>query len=81
MIKISGFIDEASSLLDEQIAVMKELGQEYICPRTIDKKNITGISFEEFEKNIKPKLVENNIKFSSIGSGIGKIKLYDDASY
>jgi len=81
MIKISGFIDEASGKLDEQIVILKELRQEYMCPRTIDGKNITGISYKDFMKDIKPRLDANKIKFSSIGSGIGKIKLYDDEAY
>ena len=32
-VSISGFYDEVSSNLDEQIALVRELGEKYICPR------------------------------------------------
>lgn len=80
-IKISGFYDEVSSDLDKQIEVIKSYGESYLCPRKINGKNIADYTLEEFNSQIKPKLVENGIKFSSIGSPIGKIGLYDDEAY
>lgn len=79
--KISGFYDEASFDLDEQINIIKVLGEEYLCPRKIGKKAITELTFEEFKESIYPKLKENNIKFSSIGSSLGKININDEQGY
>ena len=80
-VKISGFYDEVSSSLDEQIKLIKELGENYLCPRSVDGKNIADYTFEEFKTNVYPKLKENNIKFSSIGSPIGKISINDEAAF
>lgn len=80
-IKISGFYDEASSNLKEQLELIKEFGESYLCPRVVNGKNIANYTAEEFEKDIKPMLDEYNVKFSSIGSPIGKIGLYDDEAY
>ena len=52
-----------------------------MCPRVVDGKNIADYTAEEFAANIKPRLDAAGIKFSSIGSPIGKIGLYDDAAY
>ena len=76
-IKISGFIDEYSESLDDQIKLLNELGEHYMCPRVIDYKNIADYTYDEFMSNIKPRLDKAGIKFSSIGSPIGKIN-YDD---
>lgn len=80
-VKISGFYDEVSSSLDKQIALMKELGGEYICPRNIDGKSIADYTYEEFKTAIFPKLKAQGVKFSSIGSPIGKVGLNDDQGY
>ena len=77
-IKISGFYDEVSSNLDEQIKLIKEFGESYLCPRVVDGKNIANYTAQEFQSVIKPRLDNAGIKFSSIGSPIGKIGLYDD---
>lgn len=81
IMKISGFYDEVSSKLDEQIALIKEFGESYICPRGVDGKNIVNYTLEEFEKSVKPRLVESGIKISSLGSPIGKIKLEDEKAF
>ena len=80
-IKISGFYDEVSSNLDEQIKLIKEYGESYLCPRVVDGKNIANYTEQEFRSTIKPRLDNAGIKFSSIGSPIGKIGLYDDEAY
>lgn len=80
-IKISGFYDEVSSNLDEQIKLIKEFGESYLCPRVVDGKNIASYTAEEFEKTIKPRLDKAGIKFSSIGSPIGKVGLYDEEGF
>ena len=81
MYKISGFYDESSSSFDNQIELIKKLGESYLCPRKLNGKNIADYTLEEFEKDIKPKLVENGIKFSSIGSPLGKINLDDEEGF
>ena len=78
---ISGFYDEISSNLNTQIAEIKELGESYLCPRSINGKNIADYTAEEFKRDIKPILDENGIKFSSIGSPIGKVSIDDDAEF
>lgn len=78
---ISGFYDEVSFMLEDQLAALKELGETYMCPRTIDKKNISGYTAEEFAKSVKPRLDAAGIKFSSIGSPIGKVAIGDEEGY
>lgn len=80
-ITISGFYDEVDGSLDKQIALLKELGETYMCPRTIDGKNISAYTVEEFAEKIKPRLDANGIKFSSIGSPIGKVGLKDETGF
>jgi sugar phosphate isomerase/epimerase len=81
MIKISGFTDEINFDLDKQIEVLKEINEHYMCPRTIDGKSIGDIEYDKFMSDIKPRLDKAEIKFSSIGSPIGKIKLDDEKGY
>ena len=80
-VTISGFYDEISGRLDKQIAVIKKLSQSYLCPRVIDGKNIADYTAEEFEQKIKPRLDKEGIKFSSIGSPIGKVAIDDEAGF
>ena len=81
MFHISGFFDEASMRLDAQLALMRTLGVRYLCPRVIDGKNITDFTLGAFNEALRPKLDAAGVKFSSIGSNIGKIPLDDDAAY
>lgn len=78
---ISGFYDEVSTDLSAQIAEIKKLGESYLCPRSVDGKNIADYTAEEFAKYVKPILDKNEIKFSSIGSPIGKIDIDDEAGF
>jgi len=75
--KISGFADEISNDTTVQFKVLNKLGIKYFEPRGIDGKNISELSNDEV-KNLKEKMEKYNIKVSSIGSPIGKIKLSDD---
>ena len=75
--KISGFSDEISSDIVTQFTVLNKLGINYFEPRGINGKNISELNSEELE-NLKAKMNEFNIKASSIGSPIGKVKLTDD---
>ncbi|HKL73945.1 MAG TPA: sugar phosphate isomerase/epimerase [Clostridia bacterium] len=81
MIKISGFTDEVSLNLDKQLLILKELGESYMCPRSIDGTSIAEIGYDKFVRDIKPRLDNANVKFSSIGSPIGKVKLADEEGY
>lgn len=78
---VSGFYDEISGNLDKQIAVIKELNQSYLCPRNVNGKNIADYTAEEFIAEVKPVLDKNGVKFSSIGSPIGKIDVNDDEGF
>lgn len=80
-VTISGFYDEISFSLDEQIAALNELGEKYMCPRMIDGRNIADFTAEEFEASVKPRLDKAGIKFSSIGSPIGKVSVSDEEGY
>lgn len=81
MVKISGFYDEVSSDLETQCKLVKELGETYMCPRKVNGKNIASYTAEEFERDVKPTLDKYGVKFSSIGSPIGKIRWDDDDAY
>lgn len=81
MVKISGFTDEVSLDLSSQIALLKELDMKYMCPRNINGKNIADYTYEQFIEQVKPELDKNGIKFSSIGSPIGKTALYNEDAY
>lgn len=75
--KFSGFSDEISEKIDIQFEVLNKLGIEYFEPRGVDGVNISALSDED-RANLKEKMARYNIKVSSIGSPIGKIKLSDD---
>ena len=80
-IMISGFSDEISSDLAEQIRVVKKLGMHYISLRGINGKNIADFSVDEFSSTILPLLNKEGIKVSSIGSPIGKISVNDEEAF
>lgn len=80
-VKISGFYDEISTKLSDQIAAVRSFGESYLCPRTVNGKNIAEYTCAEFKRDILPELQKNGIRFSSIGSPIGKISIDDDAAY
>lgn len=80
-IVISGFYDEVSGKLADQIKTIKELNESYLCPRNIDGKNIADFTFEEFEREVYPVLKKEGIKFSSIGSPIGKVGIDDEEGF
>ena len=77
MIKLCAFADEASVLLDGQIAALKENNIKYIELRGVDGTNVSKLTLDEAEEYAK-RLSDAGIKVYSIGSPIGKIKLADD---
>ncbi len=66
-ITISGFYDEVSGDLNEQIKLCKSLGRKYICPRTVNGKGIAEYTAEEFKNKVLPILQKEDIHFSSNG--------------
>jgi len=71
MARISGFIDEVSKDLDEQVAGCKALGLRYVALRGCLGKNVMEWSAQECER-IKRALDSAGIGVSEIGSPIGK---------
>jgi sugar phosphate isomerase/epimerase len=66
---ISGFTDEVSDDLDVQIRALKELGWNHIDLRTVDGKNVSTLSDEEFAR-VHRKLEENGITIACFGSTV-----------
>lgn len=79
--KISGFTDEISSDLEKQVSTARELGLTYIAVRNINGRNICEYLPEEVEGRILPVLNQNNMRVSSIGSPLGKIRAADDEAF
>ena len=71
-INISGFADEISPDLEEQIRVLTRLGISYVEVRGVNGKGLVDYSLNDAEK-IKRRLDESGIRLSSVGSPIGKI--------
>ena len=74
---ISGFADEIDRDLNIQIEVLHTLGQEYIEFRGADGLTVGRHTLEQAQA-VMDRLDAANIKVSSIGSPIGKIKITDD---
>ena len=66
---ISGFTDEVSENLDLQIKALKELGWRHIDLRTVDGKNVSTLTDEEFA-HVYQKLSENGITIGCFGSTV-----------
>ena len=49
-IKISGFYDEVSSDLKVQLELMKKLGERYICPRSVNGRNIADYTADRQDR-------------------------------
>lgn len=78
-IKLAAFADEASSVFDEQIVMMKENGIGMLEMRGVDDINVSKLTLAQ-AKEAKKKLDDNGLSVWSIGSPIGKIKITDDFS-
>ncbi|NOZ64837.1 MAG: sugar phosphate isomerase/epimerase [Caldiserica bacterium] len=74
---LSGFGDEISDDLNEQLEVMASEGIKYLELRGVWGKNVIQLTDEEAKK-VKHILMEHNFKISAIGSPIGKINITDD---
>lgn len=71
MAKVSGFVDEISRELDEQVAGCKAIGLRYVALRGCFGKNVMEWSEDECGR-IKRALDASGIGVSEIGSPIGK---------
>lgn len=80
----TGFADEASQDIDQQIKATKELGWQFIESRNINGTNIHNLSDEQFEI-VYQKLVSSGVTINCFGSAIanwGKdITKDEDASF
>jgi sugar phosphate isomerase/epimerase len=74
---LSAFADEAAVNLDDQITTLKETEISFIEMRSIDGNSLIDCSNQKILE-IKENLKANNIRLSSVGSYIGKIKITDD---
>ena len=74
---LSGFADEYSSHLTEQLEAMRSFGINYIEMRGVDGKNVSELTKDEV-KEARSKLDFYGMGGSAIGSPIGKIQLDGD---
>lgn len=78
---ISGFSDEIDKCFDIQLQTVTKLGMEYICLRSADGKGIAEYTLEEFKNTLMPQLDKYQVKVSSLGSPIGKVKIDDEEGF
>lgn len=76
-IKIYAFADEASPVIDEQIAAMKRNRLDGIEIRNADGVNVSELTAQK-AKEIAKKLYDNGLSVWSVGSPIGKINIATD---
>lgn len=74
---LSAFADEYSPKFDEQLEGLKKNGVGFIEIRGVDGTNVADLTDEQL-KEVRAKLDAAGIGVSSIGSPIGKIKVYDE---
>ncbi len=74
---LSAFADEYSDSLIEQCKALQKFGIGYMEMRGVDGANVSTLSKEQV-KNAKAILSDYQIKVSSIGSPLGKIKIDGD---
>lgn len=80
-IVVSGFSDEISPELDEQLRVVKELGMDHVCLRAADGKGVAEYTVEEAREKLLPRLQAAGVKVSSLGSPIGKVGVEDEEGF
>ncbi len=76
-IKLFGFADEASPMIDGQIAAMLRNGLDGLEIRNVDETNVADITLDK-AREVKAKLDANGLITWSIGSPIGKIDIEKD---
>ena len=70
--KISGFTDEISSHLEQQLIEAGRTGISYLALRNIDGKNICSYTPGEIKRTVLPLLKKYKMRVSSLGSPLGK---------
>ncbi len=78
---ISGFADEICLDFTSQLEALNQLGEKFICLRTIDGKGIANFTEAEAKNYILPTLNKYGIKVSSLGSPIGKVDIDDEDGF
>lgn len=71
MLVLTGFADEISDRLEEQLDVLVSEGISYLELRSVYGKNVLELTDEELVR-LKSALSKTSIRVSSIGSPIGK---------
>lgn len=74
---LTGFSDEIDSNIIKQFETLNQLGIQYFEPRGINGINISELTDGQVS-DLAGNMEKYNIKASSIGSPIGKIKITDD---
>ena len=74
---IFAFADEASPMMEGQIAAMLRNGLQGVEVRTVDGENVSAITPEK-AKEVRKKLDDAGLRVWSIGSPIGKIEIEKD---
>ncbi len=77
MIRIYAFADEASSMMEGQIAAMERNGLQGLEIRGVDGVTVSDISLEK-AKEVKKKLDDAGLATGSVGSPMGKISIDGD---
>lgn len=75
--KIYAFADEASPMIDGQIAAVQRNGLNGLEIRNVDNINVSDITVEK-AREVRQKLDEAGLIVWSIGSPLGKIGIHDD---
>lgn len=79
--KISGFTDEISSHLEQQLIEAGRTGISYLALRNIDGKNICSYTPGEIKRTVLPLLKKYKMRVSSLGSPLGKIPICDEEAF
>lgn len=77
MWRLSGFIDEISPDLDEQLALVGELGLEFVELRSVWGTNLLDLDPAQLER-VRQGLADAGVRVSSIGSPVGKSPITED---
>jgi 3-dehydroshikimate dehydratase len=77
MIKLSGFADEISQDLAEQLDTLESLDIKYMELRGVWGKNVLSLSDSELDR-VKEQLAQRGVGVSAVGSPIGKVDIASD---
>ena len=77
MFELTGFADEISPSLLEQLLVLQEEGVKYLEFRSVDQTNVGDLSNDQV-REVKKMLDDYGIGVSAIGSPIGKSPINED---